>query len=136
MIKELNRLWNHKKRSFSTRINYQRILPKNVIADFQINSLNLESLPKIFQQAIAQNQLSHRVHTKLKPQINLQDRIEAIIDQLEQFKSIGFKDLINHETSRADIIVYFLALLELSKLRLLRIRQETIFNYLTIEKQN
>jgi len=64
----------------------------------------------------------HRVdlHTE---RISVKERINEIIDILEQKGSIAFEELFTESRNRSDVIVTFLAVLEMVKLSLLRITQ-------------
>jgi len=64
----------------------------------------------------------HRVdlHTE---RISVKERINEIIDILEKKGSVAFEELFVERRHRADIIVTFLAVLEMVKLSLLRITQ-------------
>jgi len=55
--------------------------------------------------------------------ISVKDRINQIIDILEQKGSVAFEELFSDSRTRADVIVTFLAVLEMVKLNLLRVTQ-------------
>ena len=60
------------------------------------------------------------LHTE---RISVKDRINEIIDVLEQKGSLAFDELFSESRTRADVIVTFLAVLEMVKLSLLTITQ-------------
>jgi len=55
--------------------------------------------------------------------ISVKDRITQLIDILEEKGSIAFEELFDSDTTKADIIVTFLAVLEMVKVRLVRMVQ-------------
>jgi segregation and condensation protein A len=55
--------------------------------------------------------------------ISVKSRISQIADILEERGSVTFRELFETEVTRADIIVTFLAILEMAKLQLIRIMQ-------------
>jgi len=55
--------------------------------------------------------------------ISVKERINQIIDVLEKKDSVAFEELFLESRTRADVIVTFLAVLEMVKLNLLRITQ-------------
>jgi segregation and condensation protein A len=66
----------------------------------------------------------HKVelHTE---RISVKERINQIVDILEQKGSVAFDELFAESRTRADVIVTFLAILEMVKLSLLQITQHT-----------
>ena len=66
----------------------------------------------------------HKVelHTE---RISVKERINQIVDILEQKGSVAFDELFAGSRARTDVIVTFLAILEMVKLSLLRITQHT-----------
>ena len=62
------------------------------------------------------------------------DKIDMILDSTSRLGSIRFSKLFNPESPRGEIIVTFLALLELLRLRQVSIRQESHFTEIEIVK--
>jgi segregation and condensation protein A len=65
--------------------------------------------------------------------ISISDRINQLSDILKERKSIIFDELFAADRSRADVIVTFLALLEMTRLRLTRIHQDGPLEAIRIE---
>lgn len=57
--------------------------------------------------------------------ISVKDRIAELVDLFESTRSLTFDDLFTGRPSRSDVIVTFLAILEMVKLCLVRLRQHT-----------
>ncbi len=66
--------------------------------------------------------------------LTVQDRINGIIERLEENPSITFTELFDDATTRLDIIVTFLALLELVRMKLVRIFQGDLFGPIRISR--
>jgi len=69
-----------------------------------------------------------RANTKIDHQIDLErfsitDRINQLVDLLQAHKKLSFEQLFEGATSRGDLIVTFLALLEMTRLRMTRLEQ-------------
>ena len=58
-------------------------------------------------------------------QLSVTDRINAILSGLQGRESIAFADLFSEQVNRSEVIVTFLALLELIKMRMIRCMQNT-----------
>ena len=56
-------------------------------------------------------------------QIPIEDRIEQLLTRLSETEACGFEDLFADVQSRAGLIVTFLALLEMIRLKLVRVFQ-------------
>ena len=94
--------------------------------------LSLFKLLDAFQSVLS------RANTKIDHQIDLErfsitDRINQLVDLLQLHKRLSFEQLFEGATSRADLIVTFLALLEMTRLRMTRLEQEAPLEPITIE---
>ena len=60
-------------------------------------------------------------------QLSVKDRITVILDRLQGEQSVAFDDLFAEEFQRQDVIVTFLAMLELVRMRMIRFMQNKRF---------
>jgi segregation and condensation protein A len=67
-------------------------------------------------------------------ELSVQDRMSLILDRLESEESITFTSLFDDDTTRLAMIVTFLALLELIRLRRVRIIQAELFGTIRVWK--
>jgi segregation and condensation protein A len=79
-----------------------------------------------------------RATTKIDHQIDLErfsitDRINQLVDLLQLHKKLTFEQLFEGATSRGDLIVTFLALLEMTRLRMTRLEQEGPLEPIVVE---
>jgi segregation and condensation protein A len=65
--------------------------------------------------------------------ISITDRINQLSDILRDRPTVSFDDLFAGDRSRADVIVTFLALLEMTRLKMTRITQESPYSPILIE---
>jgi segregation and condensation protein A len=57
-------------------------------------------------------------------QISIETRIEQLLERLSETQACGFEDLFDDVASRGDLIVTFLAILEMIRLKLVRVFQQ------------
>jgi segregation and condensation protein A len=78
----------------------------------------------------------HRPRVLLPPeQVSIESRIEALLTRLSETEACGFEDLFGDVSSRGDLIVTFLALLEMIRLKLIRIFQSGPFGPIRVYKR-
>jgi segregation and condensation protein A len=68
--------------------------------------------------------------------LTVKDRIAAIIDRLDQEKNVRFETLFEEDDRRVKIIVTFLAMLEIMRLGLARVFQDSQFGTIWIVRQD
>ena len=73
------------------------------------------------------------VHEVEEPVVSLRDAVERILAQFVLADRVEFASLFAMDAHRGDVIVTFLALLELIRLRVLRARQEQRFGPIALE---
>jgi segregation and condensation protein A len=68
-------------------------------------------------------------------QISIEARIEQLLGRLSEVEAVGFADLFDDLASRADLIVTFLAVLEMIRLKLIRVFQAGPFGDIRVYKR-
>jgi segregation and condensation protein A len=68
-------------------------------------------------------------------QLSIEVRIEQLLARLSETEACGFDDLFADTASRADLIVTFLALLEMIRLKLVRVFQTGAFGAIRVYKR-
>ena len=69
-------------------------------------------------------------------QISMEDRIQQLLDQLSETEACGFEDLFaDGDGSRSFMIVTFLALLEMIRLKAIRVFQAGSFGAIRVYKR-
>jgi len=98
-------------------------------------NLPLNELKEIFMSVLKRlDPIVRLPRQAMERTISLQQKILDIKNYLFGKKKFGFKSLIGDAKNRTEIIVNFLAILELLKQREVRVKQESTFEDITIEK--
>src|SRR3954470_22814526 len=95
--------------------------------------VDLFSLMNAFQAVV--QRLKHRPKVLLPPEeIPVELRIEQLLTRLSETEALGFDDLFNDVDHRSGLIVTFLALLEMIRLKLVRVFQSGSFGPIRVYK--
>jgi segregation and condensation protein A len=84
--------------------------------------VGLFELIEAFRRILENTEATHRVALEAE-QISVQDRIAQLVDRFEASGSLTFSELFAGNAAKSEIIVTFLAVLEMVKLQLLTITQ-------------
>jgi segregation and condensation protein A len=104
-----------------SKLNIEQVLP-----DIQLNEMLLA-----FQDVLKRvDQLSH--HHITKEPLSVRERMSAILENLKGADSLLFSQLFSRKEGRQGVVVSFLAILELSKERLIDIFQSEPFSELRV----
>ena len=96
--------------------------------------VDLYSLMAAFRQVL--ERARHRPRVILPPeQISIETRIEQLTARLSETEACGFEDMFGDEQTRAGMIVTFLALLEMIRLKLVRVFQQGNFGPIRVYKR-
>lgn len=68
-------------------------------------------------------------------QVSIEDRIEMLLGRLSETEACGFEDLFEDVATRGDMIVTFLALLEMIRLKVVRVFQAGAFSDIRVYKR-
>jgi segregation and condensation protein A len=68
-------------------------------------------------------------------QVSIETRIEQLMERLSETQACGFEDLFEDAATRADMIVTFLALLEMIRLKMIRVFQSAQLGAIRIYKR-
>ena len=95
----------------------------------------IKSVNRILQKIKKLDINRKRFFKELKRDIyTVEDKISLLKNQLEKNESIKFIDLFSENNCRLEIVVTFLAVLELLKLKIIDIRQDNLFDEIYIFK--
>jgi len=96
--------------------------------------VDLFSLLTAFQAVV--QRAKHRPKVLLPPEhISVEARIEQLLARLSETEACGFEDLFADTQDRAGLIVTFLALLEMIRLKLIRVFQSGSFGPIRVYKR-
>jgi segregation and condensation protein A len=96
--------------------------------------VDLFSLLNAFQQVV--QRAKHRPKVLLPPeQVPVEVRIDQLLERLSETEACGFEDLFADCADRSGLIVTFLALLEMIRLKLVRVFQQGTFGAIRVYKR-
>ena len=96
-----------------------------------LNEINVYDLLNIFKNLIKNNIVEEVKHTEMKvfrENYNVQDCVDDLLKKIKESKKISLFSLIKTKMRREYIIVIFLSILELSKMKNIKIFQNNIFS--------
>ncbi len=67
------------------------------------------------------------------PMITIREKIQFVLDRLRHYSKMTFRDLVSPKTSKIDVVVTFLAILELIKRHIIQVKQENLFADIELE---
>ncbi len=110
--------------------------PKLEVKDqLDLDGFDISDLSKlatsIFQKEIDKESISVIVE---RPKITIKDKINQISERFKDTDELTFHDLLGKEFSRMDVVILFLALLELIKGNFIKVVQSKIFDDITMRK--
>ncbi len=103
-----------------------------------LKDLTMQKLNEIFQTLLKReidrvDPVRSKFGTITKDEIRLEDRMVEISSEIRGLKSINFKTLLGTRRGKLNLIVSFLAILELMKTGVLVIRQDRMFGDIIID---
>lgn len=97
-----------------------------------VEGIHLSDLIVAFQKALRRAARRKFVATVQRDEISVKDRIRDIVDVLKQYETVRFSRLIRENMDRHEIVVTFLAILELMKMKHIRCFQHQLFDDIVI----
>lgn len=102
------------------------------------DGMTLNRLNEIFQMVMKKqvdkiDPIRSKFGTIEKEEVNIEDKMLEIQEQIIGLKGISFRTLLEIQASRLNIIVTFLAVLELMKMGIIIVRQDTLFGDIMID---
>lgn len=104
-------------------------------AKLDLGGLTIDGLRQALVEALENAPQAEEAATAMEPpRIRLRDKIRLIVESLRGAGRTNFRQLLGRARSRLEVIVSFLAMLELIKQRQIRARQEDLFGEIEIER--
>lgn len=97
-----------------------------------VEGLHVSDLVAAFQKALRRAARRNVIATVQRDEISVKDRIRDIVDVLKQYETVRFSKLIRENMDRHEIVVTFLAILELMKMKHIRCFQHQLFDDIVI----
>ena len=96
--------------------------------------VDLFSLISAFRAVVERAKQRPKVYLPSE-QIPIEDRIEQLMTMLSETEACGFEDLFENDATRGDMIVTFLAMLEMIRLKLIRVFQSGAMGPIRVYKR-
>jgi len=114
---------------------YLRVAPPPKLeGSFDLTGISIEDIAAAAQEIFTDLSRADALNAVVPPsRVTIREKITLITDSLRHKKYVSFRSLINHENSRLEIVVTFLAMLELIKRHLVRVSQEGLFGDISLE---
>jgi segregation and condensation protein A len=96
--------------------------------------VDLFSLIAAFRSVVERSKARPKIYLPSE-QIPIEDRIEQLMAKLSETEACGFEDLFSDVQSRAGIVVTFLAMLEMIRLKLIRVFQSGAMGPIRVYKR-
>lgn len=123
----------------------QPTIPKEV-AEYQeeidpmelCDGLTLSRLQEIFRMVMKKqvdkiDPIRSKFGTIEREEVNIEERMQTIREEVRGLKGISFRTLLEVQASKINIIVTFMAILELMKVGAITVRQEELFDDIVID---
>jgi segregation and condensation protein A len=109
--------------------------PPKIEGNVDLTGLSIEDIASAAQDIFSDLYLADALKSVVPPsRISIREKIYLITESLRKNNSIAFRSLILKGNSRLEIVVTFLAMLELVKRHLVRASQDDLFSDISLEK--
>jgi segregation and condensation protein A len=97
-----------------------------------VEGLHVSDLVAAFQKALRRAARRNVISTIQRDEISVKDRIRDIVEVLKQYETVRFSKLIRENMDKHEVVVTFLAILELMKMKHIRCFQHQLFDDIVI----
>ena len=117
---------------------YLRIAPPpKVEPKLDLSNITLEKLVAAAEEAFAKEKAKKPLATVISaPRVTIREKIEMITKVMKDLQRASFSNLVKDSTSRIEIVVTFLAMLELIKRYRVQAHQEGLFSEIEIDRMD
>ena len=118
---------------------YLRVAPPPKISfqpKLDLTGITLDDLVQVAREIFISGLPLQKLDTVINlPRITIKDRITSILDTLRNVRKTTFNSLLNQKNSRAELVVTFLALLELVKRHIIKANQKELFGEIDLDSE-
>ncbi len=127
--------WMNERQHTNLRTYLRVAPPPKVEPKLDLSNLTLDRLVAAAQTAFARDQLKQPLGVIIAaPRITIREKIDLITKTIREAGRSNFRALLNHDASRLEVVVTFLAVLELVKRYRIEARQEGLFSDIEINR--
>lgn len=118
---------------------YLRIAPPpkiNFQPKLDLTGITLDDLVQVAREIFINGMPLQKLDTVINfPRITIKERITTILDHLRIFRNTTFMSLLTQKNSRVELVVTFLALLELVKRHIIEANQNELFGEIQLNSE-
>ncbi len=107
-----------------------------VQADTPLPDTNIFDLIKAFQGILQRLEESNDLGDIVDDKFTISDKIEKLLNDISPDERLKFSEFFTNATTKAEVMVTFLAVLELMKMNQFKIIQDTIFGEIEMERNS
>jgi len=110
--------------------------PESAVPDTpQLSEISIFDLIRAFQNVLKRFEESHDLGDILDDRFTVSDKIEYLLEELKPGQRMSFQNLFASASTQSEVIVTFLAVLELMKMNQLRVWQDHLLSNIEIERR-
>jgi segregation and condensation protein A len=127
--------WLNERQHANLRTHLRVAPPPKVEPRLDMSNITLERLVTAAQQAFAKEGNKQPLGVIIAaPRITIREKIDLIAKTMKEARQFSFRALLDRGASRLEVVVTFLAMLELVKRYRIQARQESLFSEIEIER--
>lgn len=130
--KGINRMWNSGHQSFQRT---QRPFRLREVTFTPPEGVTHDTLADVMRRVIARLEpIAKLPKAAVERVVSVQEKISHLLRRVREIMNTTFRAIVGKKASKADVVVSFLALLELAKQRFVRVAQDELFTDIAIAK--
>lgn len=127
-------LWLHGREGHNLRTYLRLAPPPKVEGQLDLSDISFDDLIEAAREVFAKEGEKQALGTVIAPpKVTIREKIELIAKKIGTAKHTYFKELLGENPTRVEVVVTFLALLELVKRYRVAAKQDGLFTYIEIE---
>jgi segregation and condensation protein A len=127
--------WMHERQENNLRTFLRIAPPPKVEPKLDLSNLTLEKLVTVAEEAFAKERSKKPLGVIIAaPRVTIREKIDLITKTMKEVQRATFKSLLEQGASRLEIVVTFLAMLELVKRYRLHAHQDDLFGEIEIDR--
>jgi len=106
--------------------------------DALLSGIDFSTLYKVFEEVLKKKEdkidpIRSKFGEIKKESFTVDDKVQLIFEMCNDYETFSFYDLLNMQNSKDEVIITFLAILEMMKMGVIKIIQETLFGEIVIK---
>lgn len=119
---------------------YLRVAPPpkiNFQPKLDLTGITLDDLVQVASEIFSASEPLTNLDTVINlPKVTIKEKISAILSHLNLFHKSTFRDMVSNKKSKVELVVTFLALLELVKRHIIEANQSELFGEISLQSES